>query len=169
MPKKSGATKANLLDESNSLSIIGGSGGGSSQNSAQHDFYELQARQLKNAQGISGLGPEEWRYVFGTSKPAGAAEQQAIGNGLFKLHEADLIELKALKYLHSLPDTSPHLLQMKSVYRCGRREEIAKKMAEEQMNDLIKMQMSAVINPSKLQTLYKTELVDSAEKFKSLY
>lgn len=169
MPKKNGATKANLLDESNSLSIIGGSGGGSSQNSAQHDYYELQARQLKNAQGVSGLSTDEWRYVFGTAKPGSSAEQQAAGNGLFKLHEADLIELKALKYLHSLPDTSPHLLQMKSVYRCGRREEIAKKMAEEQMNDLIKAQMSAVVRPEALQTLYKAELKASAEKFSSLY
>jgi hypothetical protein len=170
MPKRTGATKANLLDESNSLSIIGGSGGGSSQSSAQHDYYELQARQLKTSQGISGLGQDEWRYVFGSAKPpAGSTGIQTEANSLFKLHESDLIELKALKYLHSLPDTSPHLLQMKSIYKCGRREEIAKKMAEEQMNDLIKAQMSAVIRPEALQTLYKQELKESADAFKNLY
>ena len=169
MPKRTGATKANLLDESNSLSIIGGSGGGSSQSSAQHDYYELQARQLKTSQGVSGLGADEWRYVFGSAKPGNAVGMQEAANGLFKLHESDLIELKALKYLHSLPDTSPHLLQMKSIYKCGRREEIAKKMAEEQMNDLIKAQMSAVVRPEALQTLYKQELKDSADAFKSLY
>lgn len=169
MPKRTGATKANLLDETNSLSLVGGSGGGSSQNSAQHDFYELQARQLKNAQGVSGLGDAEWRYVFGAAKPASDAGRATAANELFKLHESDLIELKALKYLHSLPDTSPHLLQMKAVYKCGRREEIAKKMAEEQMNDLIKAQMNAVVRPDALQTLYKDELKASADAFKALY
>lgn len=168
MPKKTGATKANLLDESNSLSLVGGSGGGSSQQSSQHDFYELQARALKISQGVQGLDAAEWQYVFGAAKVNEAADAKTAA-GLFKLHESDLIELKALKYLHSLPDTSPHLLQMKAVYKCGRREEIAKKMAEEQMNELIKAQMSAVIKPAELQTLYKTELKASADAFKGLY
>lgn len=169
MPKKTGATKANLLDESNSLSLVGGSGGGSSQQSSQHDFYELQARALKISQGVQGLDAAEWQYVFGAAKNGSAEVNATTAAGLFKLHESDLIELKALKYLHSLPDTSPHLLQMKAVYKCGRREEIAKKMAEEQMNELIKAQMSAVIKPAELQTLYKTELKASAEAFKGLY
>jgi hypothetical protein len=103
--------KKTLIDEANPLSLVGGSANGASAAaSAERDYYELQARQLKIEKGLAALKGPEAKYVFGlTDAQANAwngAAATAQGKNLFKLHEADLIEIKALKYLHDLPDVA---------------------------------------------------------------
>lgn len=163
MPKKSSVAKKSLIDEPNAMSLVGGSSRSAHGNS-EKDYYELQARKLKMDSGLDGLSKDESQYLFGADKPT--ADHKA---SIFRLHEADLIEIKALRYLHSLSDTSPQLIFLKARFKCATREEIAKKIAEEQLDSLVSAQLSAIIDPDKLKLTYREELKKSADAQKALY
>lgn len=170
MPAKKGAARKNLIDEPSALSLTGGGNGGT-RASAEQDYYELQSRNLKMEKGLENLSNAEGDYVFGAGTYGGKsdAEKKKLSGALYRLHETELIEARCLHYVHSLPDTSPHLLQLKALYRCSTREQIAKKVAEQQMDKLIEAQVAAIVSPDILKTVYKQALKDSADKFKALY
>jgi hypothetical protein len=171
MPKPAMKVSKSLLDEPNAASISGG-GNGSGRSSAKVDLAELQARELKWKQGLGNLSDAEAAYIFGagTSAATVAGDKEKFGGQLFKLHEGDLIEMRVLQQLHQHLDQSPYLLAMKALYKCNSREEIARVIAEREMQKLLDDQMSAIVRPADLRTnVFTPELKKSADAWKGLY
>lgn len=135
------APAGNLLDESNALSYL------PDKRNAQADYYRLENRE-RQLMAISSLTPAEASYVLGRDAGSSDADkvkwQEEIKNNVQKLHEKDLIELKALVYLQQLPDTSPELIQLKTYCGCDTREQIAGFIAEKQIKKLFLSQIEAI-------------------------
>ena len=160
-----------LLDEKNAASITGG-GNGSGRSTAKTDLAELQSRELKWKQGLGNLSDAEAAYVFGAGVSSAnvSADKEKYGGQLFKLHEGDLIEMRVLQQLHQHLDQSPFLLAMKALYKCHSREEIARKIAEKELEKLLDDQMSAIVRPADLRTnVFTPELKKSATAWSNLY
>ena len=121
------------LNESNPLSVITDRG-----RSEQKDYYRLENRDKKLA-AVANLDDDEIKFVLGNVEVAGdrsktgEAGRQALSKAINKIHEQDLIELRALVYLQRLPDTSPEYQQLRmmtgmkrsSRLSCGKRAMIA--------------------------------------------
>ena len=153
--------KPNMLDESNPLSFLPD---GRSQES---DFYKLQNRQ-KQLEAIANLDASSPEYAYLTDG-TGYADMAAVGKGLQKLHEKDMIEIRALLYLQSLPDTSPELAQLKIMCGCSNREQIASFIADKQIKKLMMSQLEAITGRDKLQTMYNKQIVRGPNAFASLF
>lgn len=157
------APKKSMLDESNPYSYL------PDNRSAQADYYKLENRE-KQLEMISSLSPEEVAYVLGSS--SGASGDQArieLKNKIQKIHEKDLIELRALVYLQSLPDTSPELIQLKTWCGCETREQIARFIADKQIKKLMMTQIEAITGGSQLTDVYKTVIKRGPEAFSGLF
>lgn len=143
----------------------------SSTRDAQRDYYTLAARKEKLASGIRALSKDESKFVFGkeiVDKDALESEAKSI----FKLGEKDLIELRCLKFLNDLADTDPYLLYLKGTMGCDTRDEIAGKMAQDEIDDLVKNQRKMMINGGAgggVEAVYKKKLVKGSEAVAKLY
>ena len=80
-----------------------------------------------------------------------------VAAGITKLHEQDLLELKALYYLNGLADTSPELFALRSMTGGHDREQIAKMLAEKQMKKLYLSQVERILSSDVLQTVYSAK------------
>lgn len=167
------APPKSMLDESNALSFV-------NDRSAQHDYYKLENRE-RQLKAIASLSTQEQNYILGKKADAAANTEQnitEITNKVQKLHEADLIELKALVYLQSLPDTSPELLMLKQYCGCQSREQIASYIAEKQMKKLFLSQIESITsggqtiaggNSATLSGTYKETIKGGANSFLNLW
>ena len=174
------APSKSLLDESNPFSYI------APERSAEKDYYKLENRE-RQLKAIASLTAREQAYILGLAPPAGdgadavganEARITEITNRVNKLHEADLIELKALVYLQGLPDTSPELLMLKQYCGCSSREQIASYIAEKQMKKLFLTQIEAITvgggtvaggNVPTLSDVYKKAIVKGPTAFAGLF
>ena len=172
------APSGSLLDETNAMSYL------PDKRNAQADYYRLENRERQLA-AISSLTDEEAAYVLGISKTQALAARN-LGNGsgnlkelitnkVQKIHEKDLIELKALVYLQGLPDTSPELIQLKTYCGCDTREQIAGYIAEKQIKKLFLSQIEAITtggdeaHGGKLQDVYRQTIQRGPEAFGNLF
>ena len=153
-----------MLDESNIMSYIPDG------RSAQRDFYRLEARD-KQLDAVNRLTPEEQEYVLGgvLDGDKGANAKESIRNAIQKIHEKDLIELRALVHLQKLPDTSPEYIQLKAVTGLNSREEIANSIATRQIKKLMDTQIDAITNPDSLRKVYATTIQRGGTAFASLW
>ena len=185
MGAMSGEFKApsnSLLDETNALSYL------PDKRSAQADYYRLENRERQLA-AITSLSDAEAAYVLGVPL-ANATAARALGaespgnlvnqikNKVQKIHEKDLIELKALVYLQGLPDTSPELIQLKTYCGCDTREQIAGFIAEKQIKKLFLSQIEAITSGGSgptnergdsLQNIYKETIKKGPDEFSRLF
>ena len=165
--KASGEFKApakSMLDESNTMSFL------NHNRSAEADYYKLQNRE-KQLAAVAALTGAEQRYVLGLApgdgKVANATAQ--ITNKIQKIHEQDLVELRALVYLQSLPDTSPELLMLKQYCGCQTREQIASYIAEKQMKKLFLSQVEAITGGAQLTSVYQDTIKRGPKNFLRLF
>ena len=86
-----------------------------------------------------------------------------------KIHEKDLIELRALVYLQSLPDASPELIQLRTYCGCDSREQIAAYIADKQIKKLFLSQIDAITGGQQLADVYKTQIVTGGQNFAALF
>ena len=156
------------LDESNPLSYIPDG------RSAQRDYYKLENRERQLA-AVENLTPEEQAFVLGNveidgdKSATGSSAVTAIKKALNKLHEKDLIEIRALVYLQRLPDTSPELNQLKIMTNMHTREQIAEFIAEKQIKKLMMSQLEAITGGQALTDVYKTTIKKGPTSFLSLF
>lgn len=168
--KASGEFKAppkSMLDESNTMSFL------NHNRNPEADYYKLQNRD-KQLAAVAALSPAEQRYVLGL--PAAGEAAGAVANAedkikakLQKIHEQDLIELRALVYLQSLPDTSPELLMLKQYCGCQTREQIATYIAEKQMKKLFLSQVEAITGGAQLTNVYQETIKKGPKNFLRLF
>ena len=136
MPKhhrtKSGdpIVKSGQLAESNPLSYE------THGRNVQADYFRLENRE-KQLKALSSLTAAEYNYIMGGSVMGERPTAVALGskpsevqvadlkNSIEKLHERDLVELRVLRYVQSLPDSSPELFTLKAMCGCDSREQIA--------------------------------------------
>lgn len=160
------APSGSMLDESNQMSYIPDG------RNSQADYYRLENRD-KQLAAVENLSPAEQAYVLGVAVPSGGAAvkdaKDAIKAKIQKIHEKDLIELRALVYLQSLPDTSPELIQLKSYCGCDSREQIASYIADKQIKKLFLSQIDAITGGSALSDVYKKTIVGGATAFGALF
>jgi hypothetical protein len=141
------------LNESNPLSLITDRG-----RSEQRDYYRLENRD-KKLEAVENLDADEVKFVLGNAEnddvrnatPAQAKEK--LKKAIHKIHEQDLIELRALVYLQRLPDTSPEYQQLRMMTGMNTREEIAQFIAEKQIRKLMMSQLEAITGGSALTAL----------------
>jgi len=157
-----------MLDESNTMSFL------NHNRNPEADYYKLQNRD-KQLAAVAALSPAEQRYVLGLPAAEGAAAA-AVANAedkikakLQKIHEQDLIELRALVYLQSLPDTSPELLMLKQYCGCQTREQIATYIAEKQMKKLFLSQVEAITGGAQLTNVYQETIKKGPKNFLRLF
>ena len=140
--------------------------------SAQRDFYKLQNRE-KQLEAIENLSEEELAYVLGGlsagDEAEGGSSKDKIKRAVQKIHEKDLIELRALVHLQKLPDTSPELIQLKAVTGLGTREEIAGAIATRQIKKLMDSQLDQITNPVELRKVYSSTIQRGGQAFASLW
>jgi len=150
-----------MLDESNPLSYLPDG------RNSQSDYYKLEnrERQLKAIAALPQGSPELAYLTDGTGY---STVDQVVG-GLQKLHEKDMIEIRALLYLQSLPDTSPELQQLKIMCGCSNREQIASFIADKQIKKLMMSQLEAITGREKLTNMYNKQIVRGPEAFKGLF
>lgn len=141
--------------------------------SPQRDYYRIQNRE-KQLEAIDNLTEEEQAYVLGGLTPSSAEGGQSgakltIKKAIQKIHEKDLIELRALVHLQKLPDTSPELIQLKAVTGLGTREEIANAIASRQIKKLMDSQLDQITNPVELRKVYSSTIQQGGQAFASLW
>jgi len=157
------------LNESNPLSVITDRG-----RSEQKDYYRLENRDKKLA-AVANLDDDEIKFVLGNVEVAGdrsktgEAGRQALSKAINKIHEQDLIELRALVYLQRLPDTSPEYQQLRMMTGMNTREEIAQFIAEKQIRKLMMSQLEAITGGSALTDVYKKTIAKGPNTFLSLW
>jgi len=153
-----------MLDESNIMSYIPDG------RNAQRDYYRLEARD-KQLDAVNRLTPEEQEYVLGGVLDAdkGGDAKESIRNAIQKIHEKDLIELRALVHLQKLPDTSPEYVQLKAITGLNSREEIANSIATRQIKKLMDTQIDAITNPDSLRKVYANTVKRGGTAFASLW
>jgi hypothetical protein len=157
------APKKSMLDESNPYSYL------PDNRSAQADYYKLENRE-KQLDMVESLSSEELKYVLGgTSTATGAQARTELKGKIQKIHEKDLIELRALVYLQSLPDTSPELIQLKTWCGCETREQIARFISDKQIKKLMMTQIEAITGGSELTDVYKTVIKRGPDAFSGLF
>lgn len=162
------APTARTLNESNVESFIPDQG-----RSVEKDYYRLENRE-KQLAAITSMSDAELAYITGTAAGGvGAGNRAAIAEnikkGIVKLHEQDMLELKALYYLNGLADTSPEYSALKVMTGGHSREEIARHLAEKQMKKLYMSQVEKILASDTLAGVYGTQMVASAEKFRGLF
>lgn len=161
------APKEKTLNESNPESFILDHG-----RNVEKDYYRLQNRDSQLA-AIESMSNDELAYIQGvtTATVAGnaAAAKNAIKSGIHKLHEQDMLELKALYYLHGLADTAPEYSALKVMTGGSNREEIARHLAEKQMKKLYNSQVEKILASETLAGVYATQMRGSAAKFSGLF
>lgn len=145
------------LSESNEMSYL------SPGRNAEQDYYRLQNRD-RSLNLVEGLTAEERAYIGGNG-----ATVKSIKEKIQKIHEQDLLELKALVYLQSLPDTSPEYSALKTMTGGHDREGIARMLAEKQMKKLYMSQVERILDTDSLKNVYGTIIQDGAESFKGLW
>jgi len=157
------------LNETNPLSYINDRG-----RSEARDYYKLENRERK-LNALQYLDAEEAKFILGNAEDAdaqnatGITRIEKIKQALYKVHEQDLIEIRALVYLQRLPDTSPEYQQLKIMTGMNTREEIAQFIAEKQIRKLMMSQLEAITGGSALTDVYKKTVVKGASSFMSLF
>ena len=155
------------LNESNIDSLLTDHG-----RSVEKDYYRLENRQ-KQLEALKTMSAEELAYITGAnvgdSEAARAAAAQNVAKGIVKLHEQDMLEMKALFYLNGLADTSPEYSALKVMTGGHNRDEIARHLAEKQLKKLYASQVERILQSDRLQTAYTTTIKASTDKFKSLF
>ena len=154
-----------VIDESNPNSYLADG------RNPQKDYYRLENRERQLA-AIENLTEEEQAYVLGgvNADDAVAGNNIAtIKKAVTKIHEADLIELRALVHLQKLPDTSPELIQLKAVTGLASREEIAQAIAKRQLKKLMDSQLDAITSPADLKRVYATTIQRGGQAFAGLW
>jgi hypothetical protein len=140
--------------------------------SEQNDYYKLENRERKLA-AVQYLDADEAKFVLGSaeedSEAKGPAAIEAVKKSLFKLHEQDLISMRALIYLQRLSDTSPEYQQLRIMTGMNTREEIADFIAEKQIRKLMMSQLEAITGGSQLTDMYKKQVVKGANSFLTLW
>ena len=155
------------LHESNPLGYTG-------RGSEQRDYYKLENRERKLA-AVEYLDADEAGFILGNAEDEstrganGAGAVAAIKKSLYKLHEQDMLELKALYYLHGLADTAPEYSALKVMTGGSNREEIARHLAEKQMKKLYNSQVEKILASETLAGVYATQMRGSAAKFSGLF
>ena len=155
------------LHESNPLAYTG-------RGSEQRDYYKLENRERKLA-AVEFLDADEAGFILGNAEDEstrganGAAAVAAIKKSLYKLHEQDIISMRALVYLQRLSDTSPEYQQLRIMTGMNTREEIADFIAEKQIKKLMMSQLEAITGGTKLTDMYKKQVVKGANSFLSLW
>jgi hypothetical protein len=155
------------LHESNPLGYTG-------RTSDQRDYYKLENRERK-LKAVEYLDTDEAAFVLGNAEDAeaggttGEARVTAIKKALYKLHEQDIISMRALVYLQRLSDTSPEYQQLRIMTGMNTREEIADFIAEKQIKKLMMSQLEAITGGSKLTDMYKKQVSKGATSFLSLW
>ena len=155
------------LHESNPLAYVSG-------RNEQRDFYKLENRERK-LDAIQYLDADEAGFILGNAEDEstrganGPGAVEAIKKSLYKLHEQDIISLRALVYLQRLSDTSPEYQQLRIMTGMNTREEIADFIAEKQIKKLMMSQLEAITGGSKLTDMYKKQVVKGANSFLSLW
>jgi len=99
----------------------------------------------------------------------GSSTKDSIKKAITKIHEKDLIELRALVHLQKLPDSSPELIQLKAVTGLGTREEIANAIATRQVKKLMDSQIDAITSPDELKKVYGSTIKRGGTAFASLW
>ena len=154
-----------VIDESNPNSYLADG------RNPQKDYYRLENRERQLA-AIENLTEEEQAYVLGgvNADDAVAGDNIAtIKKAVTKIHEADLIELRALVHLQKLPDTSPELIQLKAVTGLASRDEIAQAIAKRQLKKLMDSQLDAITSPADLKRVYATTIQRGGQAFAGLW
>lgn len=154
-----------MLDETNPMSYLPDG------RNIQTDYYRLANRD-RQLDAINALSAQELAYVLGSeigTVDDATSAKDAVKNLVQKIHEKDLIELRALVYLQSLPDTSPELIQLKTWCGCETREQIAGYIADKQIKKLMLSQVEAIAGGTALTDVYRTTIVRGADKFKGLF
>ena len=151
-----------MLDESNPLSYL------PDNRSAQADYYRLENRERQLAM-VENLTQDEVRYVLNDAGASVAGSKDELQKKIQKIHEKDLIELRALVYLQSLPDTSPELIQLKTWCGCDTREQIARFIADKQIKKLMMTQIEAITGGTQLTDVYKTVIQRGPAAFSGLF
>jgi len=159
--------RKSLLDETNPLSII------PDKRNAQADYYRLENRE-RQLEAINNLTSTEQAYVLGGVDAAdlaraGTDAKAQIKAAITKIHEKDLIELRALVYLQKLPDTSPELIQLKTLCGCDTREQIAGYIADKQIKKLMMPQIDAITGRDALTSMYSKTIVRGGTAFAGLF
>jgi hypothetical protein len=159
--------RKSLLDETNPLSIL------PDKRNPQADFYRMENRE-RQLDAINNLTNAEQAYVLGGVDAAdvargGNAARDQIKAAINKIHEKDLIELRALVYLQKLPDTSPELIQLKTLCGCDTREQIAGYIADKQIKKLMMSQIDAITGRDALTTMYSGTIVRGGTAFAGLF
>ena len=155
------------LHESNPLAYTG-------RGSEQRDYYKLENRERKLA-AVEYLDADEAGFILGNAEDEttrganGAGAVAAIKKSLYKLHEQDIISMRALVYLQRLSDTSPEYQQLRIMTGLNTREEIADFIAEKQIKKLMMSQLEAITGGTKLTDMYKKQVVKGANSFLSLW
>jgi hypothetical protein len=165
MPGPSPVKRSSLLDESNPLSYLPDG------RSPQRDYYRLQNREAQFA-AIDNLTTAEQAYIMGGVEEGdivGSSTKDSIKKAITKIHEKDLIELRALVHLQKLPDSSPELIQLKAVTGLGTREEIANAIATRQVKKLMDSQIDAITSPDELKKVYGSTIKRGGTAFASLW
>jgi hypothetical protein len=145
------------LNESNEMSYL------SNGRNVQHDYYELQNRDKQLAL-VANLSAEERKYILGKD-----GDEKAVRAAVQRIHEQDLLELKALVYLQSLPDTSPEYSALKTMTGGHNREGIARMLAEKQLKKLYMSQVERILDTDNLGKVYATEIKKGSEAFAGLW
>lgn len=154
-----------VVDESNPNSYI------TDGRSPQKDYYRLENRERQLA-AINNLTEAEQEYVLGGVSVDDRVEGDNIATikkAVGKIHEADLIQLRALVHLQKLPDTSPELIQLKAITGLATREEIAQAIAQRQLKKLMDSQLDAITSPADLKRVYATTIQRGGQAFAGLW
>jgi hypothetical protein len=165
-----GRLRKATLDESNPLSYIPDG------RSAQRDYYKLENRE-RQLRAVDNLTQAEKDFVMGGIPDAereagdanGGAAANTIKKALTRIHEKDLIEIRALVYLQRLPDTSPELNQLRIMTGLHNREQIAEFIAEKQIKKLMMSQLEAITGGTALTTVYKDTIKRGPQSFLNLW
>jgi len=146
----------------------------------QTDYFRLENRE-KQLKALSSLTAAEYNYIMGGSVAGERATAVAPGskptdaqvtdlkNSIEKLHERDLVSLRVLRYVQSLPDSSPELFTLKAMCGCDSREQIADFIADKQMKKLIMSQVELIAGGEQLNTAYRTIIKRGPENFSRLF
>ena len=152
-----GRLRKATLDESNPLSYIPDG------RSAQRDYYKLENRE-RQLRAVDNLTQAEKDFVMGGIPDAereagdanGGAAANTIKKALTRIHEKDLIEIRALNQLRIM--TGLH-----------NREQIAEFIAEKQIKKLMMSQLEAITGGTALTTVYKDTIKRGPQSFLNLW
>jgi hypothetical protein len=134
----------------------------------QSDYYRLENRQ-RQLDLLKDVENNQLQYILGVDGGSQADNSLKVKKAIQRIHEQDLLELKGLVYLQSLPDTSPEYTALKTMTGGHNRESIARMLAEKQMKKLYMSQVEKILATDKLADVYKTEIKKGAAAFETLW